>query len=91
MVTVMECIADLCTHSSASDGQYTPCELVQRVKDKEIEILSITDHDTVDGLNAAEKAAIASGIILIQGGSWVRWSTEISTFWDIIFRRMRPT
>ena len=67
MVIVMERMADLHTHSSASDGQYTPDELVQRAKDKEIEILSITDHDTVDGLNAAEKAATKAGILLLRG------------------------
>ena len=55
------------THSSASDGQYVPGELVRRAREKGIEILALTDHDTVDGLDEAAEAAAESGIILIRG------------------------
>ena len=41
---------DLHTHSTASDGQYTPSELVQLAKKRGLEVLALTDHDTVDGL-----------------------------------------
>jgi len=43
-------LLDLHTHTTASDGTYTPQELYQKANEKEIEILSITDHDTIDGL-----------------------------------------
>ena len=48
---------DLHTHTTASDGQYTPSELVTMAKEKNIELLSITDHDTVSGLKEAVEAA----------------------------------
>ena len=45
--------ADLHTHSTASDGQYTPSELVALAKKCGIEVLALTDHDTLDGLEEA--------------------------------------
>ena len=43
-------LLDLHTHTTASDGTYTPQELYQKAKEKGLEVLSITDHDTIDGL-----------------------------------------
>ncbi len=40
-------IVDLHTHSTASDGQLTPVELLDRLHRHEVELASITDHDTV--------------------------------------------
>ena len=42
---------DLHTHTTASDGQYSPSELIKMAKEKGIERLAITDHDTVSGLD----------------------------------------
>ena len=42
--------ADLHTHSAASDGQYAPAELVRLAKGQGLELLALTDHDTLDGL-----------------------------------------
>ncbi len=41
--------ADLHTHSTASDGQYNPLELVKKAEETGIELFAITDHDTVNG------------------------------------------
>ncbi len=41
---------DLHTHTTASDGTLTPNELLSEAKKKEIEVVSITDHDTIEGL-----------------------------------------
>ncbi|MBN1332137.1 MAG: PHP domain-containing protein [Synergistales bacterium] len=43
-------IVDLHTHSTFSDGTLTPLQLVKRAKKKRLTLLSLTDHDTVDGL-----------------------------------------
>jgi len=43
-------LIDLHTHTTASDGTYTPQELYQKANEKGLEVLSITDHDTIDGL-----------------------------------------
>ena len=39
----MKQITDLHTHSTASDGQYTPSELVRLARDRGIEALALTD------------------------------------------------
>ncbi len=41
---------DLHCHSSYSDGIYSPFELCKRAQAKELDIFSITDHDTIDGI-----------------------------------------
>ena len=47
---------DLHCHSTASDGSYTPTELVDLAVEKGLYALSIADHDTLDGLPDAVKA-----------------------------------
>ena len=42
--------ADLHTHSTASDGQYTPTPLVGLAKEMGVQLLALTDPDTLDGL-----------------------------------------
>lgn len=44
---------DLHTHTTASDGTYTPAELVEYAALRGLSSIAITDHDTVDGLPAA--------------------------------------
>lgn len=65
---------DLHTHSTASDGVYSPGELVQRAADRNIKVLALTDHDTVDGLREAKKACDNAGIIFVPG-------TELNIEW----------
>lgn len=58
---------DLHSHTTASDGQYSPDELLALAAQAQITTLAVTDHDTVAGLEACEKAAAAHGIRLIPG------------------------
>lgn len=58
---------DLHIHSTASDGAYAPRRLVRLAKDAGIDFLSLTDHDTLDGLEAAEKACKELGIGFLPG------------------------
>lgn len=44
---------DLHSHTNASDGVLSPSDLIQRAIEKKVNILAITDHDTVSGLNEA--------------------------------------
>ena len=60
-------ICDLHTHSTASDGQYTPSDLVSLAKERGIELLALTDHDTTDGLEEAVRAGDALGIRVLRG------------------------
>ena len=59
--------ADLHTHSTASDGQYTPSEIVKLAKEREIEVMALTDHDTIDGVDEAQRAGDTLGIQVIRG------------------------
>lgn len=59
--------ADLHTHSTASDGQYTPSELVRLAKSRGLEVLALTDHDTTEGLAEAAQAGEALELRVIRG------------------------
>lgn len=48
---------DLHTHSSRSDGTYEPGDLVRYAQEKGLSAIALTDHDTVDGIDEAVRAA----------------------------------
>lgn len=48
-------LIDLHSHTKASDGQLTAKELVGRAANRQVDILAITDHDTVAGLAEARQ------------------------------------
>ena len=48
---------DLHVHTTASDGQYTPSQIIEFAHDKNIGVIAITDHDTVAGIDEGRKAA----------------------------------
>jgi len=58
---------DLHTHTTASDGSNTPEQLVRRATDAGLRALAITDHDTLDGFDAARESAAREGLELICG------------------------
>jgi len=58
---------DLHVHTTASDGQYSPTDIIGMAAEKNIKIIAITDHDTVAGLEEGKKAAEKAGITLVQG------------------------
>lgn len=58
---------DLHTHSTASDGQYTPTALVELAQAAGVEVLALTDHDALTGIPEAQDAGNRLGIIIIPG------------------------
>ncbi|WP_322201317.1 PHP domain-containing protein [Acutalibacter intestini] len=60
-------IADLHTHSTASDGQYAPARLVELAKERGIQVLALTDHDSVDGVEEAGQAGERLGVTVVRG------------------------
>jgi predicted metal-dependent phosphoesterase TrpH len=60
-------LIDLHLHTTASDGTLTPSELVLRARAAGLSIISITDHDTTAGNEAACAAARDAGVELIPG------------------------
>jgi hypothetical protein len=65
---------DLHTHSTFSDGALCPAELAARAAAAGVEVLALTDHDTVAGIEEAAHAARALGLVLVPG-------VEISAAW----------
>ena len=49
--------ADLHLHTTASDGKLSPAELVKLSVTLKLDVISITDHDTVDGVSPALTAS----------------------------------
>jgi predicted metal-dependent phosphoesterase TrpH len=58
---------DLHTHSTASDGTLPPAVLVRLAHDRELSALSLTDHDTIDGIAEAAAEAEKIGIDFLPG------------------------
>ena len=58
---------DLQSHSQHSDGELTPSQVVAAAADAGVELLALTDHDTVDGLEEAGQAAQEAGVRLVTG------------------------
>lgn len=58
---------DLHSHSTASDGTFSPGELITLAKNVGIEMFALTDHDTIRGLDEARERAEELGIRLIDG------------------------
>lgn len=65
---------DLHCHSKVSDGTLSPAELVAHAASRGVKVLSLTDHDDLDGLTEARTAAAQHGIRFING-------VEISVTW----------
>ena len=60
-------IVDLHCHSTASDGALAPAVLVARAHERGVRVLALTDHDTLEGLDEARRAATALDMRLING------------------------
>lgn len=58
---------DLHCHSTCSDGTFSPTEVVQRAHHAGVNILALTDHDTLAGIDEARVTAETLGIQLING------------------------
>lgn len=60
-------MVDLHSHTTASDGTYTPTESLIRAKEKGLRALAITDHDTVAGVKEALQAGDQWGVEIVPG------------------------
>lgn len=66
--------ADLHCHSNVSDGMLAPADVAARAKANGVELWALTDHDEVDGIADARKAAADLNLRFIAG-------VEISITW----------
>lgn len=60
-------MVDLHVHTTASDGQYTPAQIIEKAVSKNLKAIAITDHDTVSGIEEAKAAVKDKNIILVPG------------------------
>ena len=59
--------ADLHLHTSASDGLRSPQEVVEHMRMLGVELVSLTDHDSVDGLAEGEETCKELGMKFVPG------------------------
>lgn len=72
-------IIDMHTHTTFSDGDLSPTELIRLAIDKKIGTLAITDHNTLDGIKNVDRNSSMitdSGIKIING---IELSAKVST------------
>ena len=58
---------DLHLHTTYSDGTLPPNSLVQLALKKNLQIISITDHDCTDGIDEAIVASLDKNLTVIPG------------------------
>ena len=58
---------DLHVHTTASDGQYSPSQIMEKAHTHNIGTIAITDHDTIDGIQEGAAAAKEYGITFVPG------------------------
>jgi 3',5'-nucleoside bisphosphate phosphatase len=66
---------DLQSHSTHSDGHLPPSEVVQTAAEAGVELLALSDHDTVGGVDEALAAGAAAGIAVVP-------AAELSALYD---------
>lgn len=69
--------ADLHMHSHCSDGALSPSELMRRARENGVELISLTDHDTITGLAEARREANSLDMPFVSG-------IELSSRWGKI-------
>ncbi len=60
-------VADLHNHTTASDGEYTPAELVRAAHALGLQAIGVTDHDTLQGLDEALATGARLGLCVLPG------------------------
>ena len=67
-------IADPHCHTFASDGMVSPAQLVDAAVDAHVDLIAVTDHDTMDAVRETRARGEARGIAVVAG-------QEITTRW----------
>ena len=67
-------LADPHCHTTASDGMVTPAELVDAAIKAHIDLIAVTDHDTMASVKEVQQRGDAAGLIVVAG-------QEITTKW----------
>lgn len=60
-------LIDLHCHTTASDGTLSPVELIELAAQRGVDVIAVTDHDTVAGVAEAAEAGLHAGIRVVAG------------------------
>ncbi len=66
--------ADLHCHTTASDGTFSPRQLVEEALARGLAAIAVTDHDSVEGIEEAARVGAELGITVVEG---VEISTDV--------------
>ena len=67
---------DLHTHSTFSDGTFSPTEIVLKAKEIGLDAVALCDHNTVAGLDEFVSAGKKYGVTTVSG---IEFSTEYNS------------
>ncbi|MEH7238301.1 PHP domain-containing protein [Bacillus sp. JJ1562] len=80
---------DLHIHTTASDGDHSPKDILKKASSIGLNTIAITDHDTLDGLHEAIEAGKKYGVTVIPG---IELSTKFNgKTVDILGYNVSPT
>ena len=57
--------ADMHIHTCCSDGFKSPKQIVLQALQQKIDLIAITDHNTVEGIGQAQEAAVGTNLIIV--------------------------
>ena len=80
----MKFFANLHSHSTHSDGVFTPAELVEVAKSEGYSAIALTDHDTVSGYRELKAACDACGMETVFGTEFSSPYPECRTSFHIV-------
>lgn len=66
----MEKLCDLHTHSTYSDGTFSPAQLIVAAREEGLAAIALCDHNTVSGLPSFLEAARGTGVEAIPGAEF---------------------
>jgi predicted metal-dependent phosphoesterase TrpH len=66
---------DLHIHTNASDGKFTPAEIVHKAADAGLQYIAICDHDSIEGVVSAQVAANSYPGVTVIGGVEINTDT----------------
>jgi predicted metal-dependent phosphoesterase TrpH len=67
-------IADPHCHTDSSDGMVTAAQLIDAAVQARLDLIAVTDHDTMDSVKEAQRRGEAAGIVVVAG-------EEVTTRW----------
>ena len=72
--------ADMHVHTTYSDGQYTPTEIITLANSLGVEVLSKTDHDLLHQASASTKICVVFTSFRLRGRIWKVWLKQLHGF-----------